>query len=172
MDLNPQHEAMPDARRPPAGPGVSVWSRGGALVDEHLDELERTLNTFADGGGGWVTSEDEFARMSSPYRMRKRFFGQVVLEIEFERIGDQIRFAAHLCEGQFIRLQGPAGFVELGQGPAAAAREVETIFARMAAFVDSCGHVLRKQDPEYVPGPIGLFQEMWQSLKDDIRHSR
>jgi hypothetical protein len=168
-DDEPQHGAMSDARRPPAGLDGSVWSRGGALVDEHLEELERTLNTLADGGGGWVSSEDEFASVSSPYQMRKRFFGKVELELEFERIGQQIRYAAHLHEGKLTRRQGPAGFVELGQGPTAVAREVETIFASMAAFVDSCGPDLRRRDPEYMPGPIGLFQEMWQSLKGDLR---
>jgi hypothetical protein len=172
MDLSPQHEVMADARRPPGDPGISVWSRGGALLDEHLEELERRLSTFASGGSGWVTGEDEFARVSSPYQMSKRFFGQVDLGIEFERVDNQIRYAAQLREGQLTRLQGPAGFVERGQGAAAAAREVEMIFARMTAFVDSCAPVLRKLDPGYVPGPIGMFQDMWQSLKDDLRPTR
>jgi hypothetical protein len=146
----------------------SVFERGGKLLDEHLERLEESAGSCADGSGGWVSGDGAFEH-DSPYRMYKRFFDDLELEIEFQRSGDELRYSAWLTKGFDVLRRGPAGAIDLRPGPAAAVYEIDAVFGRVADFIDGCAPLLRSHHPDYHPGPIALFQEMLQAFRDEIR---
>ena len=125
----------------------TVWDQGAELLSEHLERIAEAIGTFTEGDQGFCTTEVEFAASDCPFRSRTIFFDEVLVLVEFHREADQLRYMSRIERGRSTLREGPTGLIDVSNGSAVAADDINGAFAKIGIFVDHSESLLRRENP-------------------------